>query len=215
MIGCEHQPKIKPKNQGPTPNDSTVTSTKCDKDTIYFVNEILPIFNSSCAQEGCHNAISKQDGVQLDNYSSIMSTGDVKPGKPNDSKVYEVIVTTKPGDKMPPNGSLTQDQINKIKKWIEQGAKNNYCNSICDTTVFTFSGAVSKIISTNCTACHSSGNIVLTSYAGVKARVDDGRLWGAINHLQGYRFMPSDNIFLSECDRKIIKKWIDSGAANN
>ncbi len=214
MNACEHQPPEIKKGSGGN-SDTTIIVTKCSPDSIYFVNEILPLLNSNCAQSGCHDAITKEDGVQLDNYQSIMSTGEVKPGKPNSSKIYEVLNETDPDKRMPPAGSLSQEQKDKIFKWISQGAPNNYCQSGCDSTVFTYSGAVSKIVNTNCVACHSSGNVLLNSHAALQTVALNGRLWGALNHLNGFQPMPSPNTFLSECDLKKIKKWIDAGAPNN
>src|SRR5437868_2705424 len=68
------------------------------------------------------------------------------------------------------------------------GVKNS-----CDTSNVTYSTTITGILNTNgCAGCHSgsapSGNISLTTYAGFKAKVDDGRLWGAINHLSGFSF---------------------------
>lgn len=214
IVACEHQPPVKNTN-GSGNNDTTTTSIKCSPDTVYFVNEILPLLNSNCAQAGCHDAGSRQDGVQLDNYSNILSTGKIRPGQPNEGDFMKVITSSDPDKRMPPAGNLTQDQINKLRKWIEQGARNNACRSACDSTVFTYSGAISKIINTNCVACHSSGNVLLNSYAGVKARVDDGRFWGAVKHLPGYQAMPNANTFLSACDLDKIQKWIAAGSPNN
>lgn len=214
MNACEHQPPEIKKSSGGN-SDTTIIVTKCNPDSIYFVNEILPLLNSNCAQSGCHDAVTKKDGVQLDNYQSIMSTGEVKPGQPNSSKIYEVLFETDPDKRMPPAGPLSQEQKDKIFKWISQGAPNNYCKSGCDSTVFTYSAAVSKIINTNCVACHSSGNVLLNTHSAVATLAGNGRLWGALNHLNGFQPMPSSNTFLSDCDLKKIKKWIDAGAPNN
>jgi hypothetical protein len=210
FIGCEHQPKEKIENGTVvTPIDSTNNGTNCSPDTVYFVNEILPMITSNCAQAGCHDNITKAEGIVLNSYASIRSQ--VKPGKAIDSKLYKEIIN----GNMPPAGSMTQDQMDKIKKWINQGAKNNFCNSGCDTTMFTYSGSITKIINTNCIACHQSGTVLLNSYSSVKALVDNGRLLGAIKHQSGFQPMPSPYITLSDCDMKKITKWINAGALDN
>ncbi|RYY42338.1 MAG: hypothetical protein EOO06_21310 [Chitinophagaceae bacterium] len=70
-----------------------------------------------------------------------------------------------------------------------------------------------------CVGCHSGtppqGGINYTTYAGVKAKVDDGRLWGAINHAAGFSPMPKGGTKLSDCEIKQFKKWMDAGAPNN
>ena len=64
----------------------------------------------------------------------------------------------------------------------------------CVTTNVTYSGTVSGIINTNCLSCHGgvnpSGGFSLHTYNGLKAKVDDGRLFGAINHSPGFVSMP-------------------------
>lgn len=211
FVACEHQPKIKLGNGGNnTPIDSTKNGNNCSPDTVYFVNEILPMITSNCAQAGCHDNITRAEGLVLNSYSGIKSQ--VRPGNPNYSKLYREIIN----GNMPPAGSMTQEQMDKIKKWIEQGALNNFCNSGCDTTLFTYSGAITKIINTNCIACHNTGsNVLLNSYTSVKALVDNSRLIGALKHQNGYQPMPSSNSFLSDCDMKKINKWIAAGALNN
>jgi hypothetical protein len=90
----------------------------------------------------------------------------------------------------------------------------------CDTSHVTYSGTISGIIASNhCLECHigaaPSGNFTLTSYADVKAKVNDGRLWGAVNHFPGFSAMPEGGGKLSPCDLNKIKVWIDAGAPNN
>ena len=210
FAACEHQPKIKLGDLiNKTPVDSTNNGTNCSPDTVYFVNEILPMITSNCAQAGCHDNITQAEDIVLNSYASIRSQ--VKPGKAADSELYKEIVN----GNMPPAGSMTQEQMDKIKKWINQGAKNNFCNSGCDTTLFTYSGSITKIINTNCIACHQSGAVLLNSYSSVKALADNGRFLGAIKHQSGFQPMPSPYITLSDCDMKKITKWINSGALNN
>ena len=74
----------------------------CSPDTVYFQQQVLPIFISNCSLSGCHDAASHQDGVVLTNYQSIMNTGEIEPGDPNDSEVYEKITENDNDDRMPP-----------------------------------------------------------------------------------------------------------------
>lgn len=100
-----------------------------------------------------------------------------------------------------------------------QGAKNNSCQGGCDSTVFTYSGAIKPLINNYCQGCHSgtgaSGGVDLSTYNGVKAKVSDGRLWGSINHTPGYVAMPQNGQKLSVCELKQFSKWIAAGALNN
>ena len=89
----------------------------------------------------------------------------------------------------------------------------------CDTNAVTFSGSVVPILATNCYACHAAniaeGGVVLSNYNGVKAKVDDGRLIGAITHSPGFVPMPQGASKLSSCDMEKIRKWVANGAQNN
>jgi len=197
------------------------TGIPCDPDTAYFQNDVLPIFISNCAKPGCHDAQSHEEGLVLDSYDNIMATDKIKPGDPNDSKIYKVLIDNDPDDKMPPPGNtpLTSDQINLIYTWILQGAKDNYCGGgACDTSNVTFSGSVNPILQNNCVGCHSgsvlSGGVDLSSYNAVYTQAANGNLKGSINGYPGYTVMPLGGQ-LSECDINQINFWINDGAPNN
>jgi hypothetical protein len=215
---CKHEP-VYPK----TPvNDTTSTINNCDPDSVYFTNEVLPIFVSNCAKSGCHDASTAQNGVVLDSYNNIVNTGDVRPGDPSDSEVYEMITETDPDDRMPPppNTPLTSDQIALIRKWIMQGAKNLTCTSdACDTSNVTFSASIKPLLQNKCVGCHSgstpSGGHDFTTHAGVQPVAQSGRLYGAVNHMSGFVPMPQGGTKLANCDIRKIKIWIDAGAQNN
>ena len=94
-----------------------------------------------------------------------------------------------------------------------------YPQTACDTTNVTFSATVGPIFQSNCTQCHNnvspSGNIDLSSYDGAVAAVNTGRLLGAINHEQGYSWMPKNADQLSPCTITQITIWINAGTPNN
>jgi hypothetical protein len=194
----------------------------CDPNVVYFQQQVLPILVSNCTMSGCHDAASHQDGVILTSYANVMNTADVDPGDPGGSKLYRVLIDNDPDDRMPrpPAAPLSDAQKNIIYKWIQQGAKDLTCTSGCDTSAaVTFSASISPILTAKCTGCHGGTNpqagINLSSYAGVKAKVNDGRLWGAINHLAGFSPMPKNGSKLSDCEIAKIKKWMDAGSPNN
>lgn len=227
FIACRHQTDLLP---GSDPGNGSGSGSgngpgsgpgNCDPDKVYFQQQVLPILISNCAMSGCHDNASHQDGVILTSYQTVMATADVRPGRPENSDLYEVITDTDPEDRMPrpPQAPLQQDQIALIRKWIEQGAVDLTCNSGCDTTQFTYNTTIKPIIVNYCQGCHSGtaaqGGIDLSTYSGIKARVDDGRLWGAINHFSGYSPMPKNGNKLADCEITQIRKWIESGASNN
>lgn len=220
---CKHEVWV-PDGFNPSPDDTLVVSDTCDPNTVYFENDVLPIFQSSCAYAGCHDATTQQDGVRLDNYQSIISTGDIEAGDPNHSDVYEMITETDPEDLMPPppNAPLTSDQINTIRLWIEQGAKNNACaESSCDSTGVSYANDVrAQVLDVYCMGCHggsaASGNgVQLNTYAQVSALASSGTLLGVIAHEPGYPAMPQGSAKLDDCMIGIIRNWINEGAQDN
>lgn len=193
----------------------------CSLDTVYFASQILPLMLSSCAMSGCHDVISKKEGIIMTDYANIMKI--VKAGNPSSSKLYKSLVTTDLEDRMPsaPLPPFTQTQIDLVYKWIAQGAKNNSCvnNSLanCVTTNMSFSKDIQPIFNSNCTGCHNatapSAGINLTTYNGTIAI--SARLVGAITHAAGYSPMPTATIKLGTCDINKISAWVSQGKLNN
>lgn len=196
------------------PDETELVST-CDPDTIYFANEVLPLVVSSCATTGCHDKDSHKDGVILTDYTSILRTGEIKAGDPNDSEFFETL--TDDGDDLmppPPYDPLNSDQIEILRKWIAQGAQNNACSDGCDLTNLTFSGQIWPMMESYCTGCHSAaspgGGIVIAGYDDMVALAENGSLMGSIRYETGYAKMPT-NQQLSTCNIDMLQKWIDDG----
>ena len=197
------------------------TGNSCNVDSVYFVNDVLPILTTNCAYAGCHNTASASDGVKLNNYANIINTGKVKPYQASNSDLYESITATK-ADKImprPPAPKLTPDQIAIIGKWINQGAKNNECVSqACNTVNVSYSTFVKPVLQA-CTSCHRPGNsgggILLDTYENTKSAALSGKLYGAISWTNGYIKMPNGGSKLNDCYIQKIKSWVDAGALNN
>lgn len=220
---CTHNPYIP---EEPSNNNDTIptVSNTCSTDSVYFVNDLLPILIGNCAVSGCHDAVTSEEGYDFSSYAGFINTDAVRGGDLNDSELYEVITETDPDKLMPPppRTPLTAAQIQMFRTWILQGASYNSCNSnpaTCDTTGVTFSGTVQPILQATCYGCHSSGapsgNVVLDTYAGVSSVVNDGSLLGAIKHQQGFVAMPQGGSKLPDCSIAKIEAWINAGAANN
>lgn len=215
-LSCKHYIPVENSSPGSSPDNPPATST-CSSDTVYFQQHVLPLFISNCAMSGCHDAASHKEGINLTSYSSIMAGG-IRAGYPGSSKLYKVIIDG--SMPQPPYNKLSQDQINLLNKWITQGAKNNSCvDAACDTANVTFAVSIKPIITNKCQGCHSSssagGGYDLSTYAGVKTVVTNGKLWGSVNFTSGYSAMPKGGTKLSTCELAKIKKWIDAGAPNN
>ncbi|NNC94998.1 MAG: hypothetical protein HKN92_05500 [Chitinophagales bacterium] len=226
LHACKHDPIIPIEVPFiPSPVDTTFSnpSTPCDSTIIYFENQIRPLIASNCAIPGCHDALTAEEGVVLNNYDNIMSTADIKAFDPEDSDLYEVLIETDPDKRMPPpstGNSLTSEQITLIYNWIDQGANNNYCSdSACDTVAMSFTNDIHPIIQQYCIGCHSSGvasgGIIMETHSQLQALAFNGSLFGTINHEAGYVPMPYNQTPLDVCFINKIKSWIDDGAPNN
>lgn len=93
-----------------------------------------------------------------------------------------------------------------------------YSTAVCDTSNVTYSSYIKPLVDSRCTSCHSggspSGGIDLTTYAGIKTQVDNGKFYGAIAQLDGFIPMPQGDR-LSDCDISKVKIWVDKGAQQN
>jgi len=224
---CKHEPFLSGEDgDGPGNEivdtdavDFVINTEPCEENVVYFENQVLPIFISNCAISGCHDAQSAEDGVVLIDFATISKK--MKPGDPNDSEYYTILLDTQSDELMPRDPqtgigySLPADQISTIKTWIEQGVNNNYCDD-CDTTSYTYSGTIKPIVDQNCatsTACHGSGTQYgdFTTYTGLKSRVDNQSIQKRAIVVQD---MPPAAP-MPDCELLLIKNWIDHGALNN
>jgi uncharacterized membrane protein len=218
FFACRHQLPDGVGSNGSGGGGIPPAVTSCSPDTVYFVNEIMPIISSNCTMSGCHDNITHAEGANLTTYNNIMRY--VIAGNATSSKLYKVIIKTN-GDRMPPPpmAAFTAEQKAKIQKWINQGAKNNNCIGGCDTAVFTYSGALKSIVSNKCVGCHNSsslgGNIDLSTYNGVKAVALNGKLYGSVANQPGFSPMPKNSSKLSDCEIRQMQKWITAGSLNN
>jgi mono/diheme cytochrome c family protein len=215
--GCKHDvvtPETHASQQEPTQND-------CDPSIVYYQNEIQPILTSNCAFSGCHDAGTATEGVILTSYERLMASDVIEAGNPNGSELYERITETDPNKRMPFfKDPLSTEQINKIRTWIQQGAKNTACNSAnCDTSNVTFTGTIYPLVVNKCQGCHKGGSpgggIQLTTYAQINAIAIDYRMLNAVLHAPGYKAMPLGGEKLPPCDIAAIRIWTNAGAPNN
>ncbi len=125
--GCEQSSPADPEKD-PPPDDSTTVATFSDIQTT--------IFDQSCALSGCHGGGSARGSLSLEagsSYGNLVNVTSpnygvvrVVPNDPNKSLLYlKVIGDANAGGRMPPGGQLSQAAIDKIKEWIENGAKND------------------------------------------------------------------------------------------
>ena len=93
---------------------------------VLYGQHVQRLFNQACALSGCHDDGAHQSALKLTSYSNLMFQlpGIVNPGKPDESELVFRIEGR--FGRMPPTTNLLNDnQINGIRIWIAEGAKNN------------------------------------------------------------------------------------------
>ncbi len=98
---------------------------------ISYYRDIRPIFQASC--QGCHQPAKAKGGYVMTAFDRLLKGGDqadkhqaIVPGKPAKSLLVSLI-TPKDGEaEMPMKADpLPKEDINKISRWIAQGAKDD------------------------------------------------------------------------------------------
>ncbi len=96
---------------------------------VSYSAEIQPIFTNSC--NSCHSA--GQNNFNSSSYQAVMASTSpnyggphVVPGNADGSPLVDKIEPNpQHNDRMPTTGPLSQNQIAKIRAWIDQGAEDN------------------------------------------------------------------------------------------
>jgi len=199
IFSCKHEPVIR---------------LSAEDSAICFERDILPIFVSSCAKSGCHDENTAKEELILNSWQGIMAGG-IKPGNPTDSEIFEEIQGKMGG---PRYGNLSTEQKILIQKWIMLGAKNTTnCPTDCDSSKFTFSGAIKPILDKYCVGCHmypnASASIDLSSHTGAAVAAKDGKLLNSLK--RSIDWMPKGGKKLSDCQISQFERWINAGTPND
>jgi len=97
---------------------------------VSYFNQIRPILQAQC--QGCHQPAKAKGGYVMTEFADLLKGGDnegtaVVPGKPEDSALLALILPNKDGEAEMPKGkdALHSAQIELIKRWIAEGAKDD------------------------------------------------------------------------------------------
>ncbi len=97
-----------------------VVSTTCDLTNVTFSGTVVPILQASCLS--CHSnsrAASSGAGIKLENYSDVVTTA-------SNGQLMGAINHLNGYAAMPQGGGkLTDCEISKLQKWIDNGKLNN------------------------------------------------------------------------------------------
>ena len=115
-------------------DDTLTVQNVDDKDipasNVSFADHIYPVFQVKCAFSGCHAQPNPADGIDLSTWSGVTADPNIVfPFEPDLSRLVWTIDPSVSGvSKMPPIGyarPVTLDQLEGIKKWIDEGALDN------------------------------------------------------------------------------------------
>ena len=106
--------------------------------------------------------------------------------------------------------------ITSLQSCVNNNEEDLYGIKPCDTSNVTWELKIRVIMQQNCVMCHgpnvAQNGVRLDTYESEMIVVNDGRLRGVVNHLQGYSKMPKNRGKLPECELKLINIWLDNGA---
>ncbi len=217
---------------------------------IDFTNHVLPILEDRCFS--CHQepydkngrTIQPKAGLALNTYELVMKGNldntVVTAGDVADSYLHEVLTLDEDDDMfMPPKGGpLTPEQIDIIKRWIEEGAKPKAGGGgSADTSGgISFHDHIFPILEERCLDCHGEpyvqrgrtihpkAGLALDTYEAVLKGNLDGAIIDRGDHEESTLYvvitldpddseiMPPKGDPLSAEEVELFKKWIDEGA---
>jgi formylglycine-generating enzyme required for sulfatase activity len=130
---------------------------------VGFVKDIQPILEVHCTK--CHGEEQKKGGLRLHTLADALKGGDngtaLVPGKSKESKLF-ISTTLKPEDDgfMPPpkEGPLPKAQQEKLRQWIDAGAKWPAGVKLGVSKKINFVKDIQPIFEFNCVACHKEGH---------------------------------------------------------
>jgi len=217
---------------------------------IDFSNHVLPILEDRCfschqeAYEKNGKTIQPKAGLALSTYDLVMKGNldntVVTPGDVEDSYLHEVLTLDEDDDMfMPPKGGpLTPEQIDIIKRWIEEGAKPKAGGGgVADASGgISFHDHIFPILEERCLDCHGEpyvkngrtihpkAGLALDTYEAVLKGNLDGAIIDRGDHEESTLYavitldpddseiMPPKGDPLSPEEIELFKKWIDEGA---
>jgi WD40 repeat protein len=101
-----------------------------EPDKISYYKDIRPIFVQHC--QGCHQPAKAEGGLLMTGYAELLKKGDsdvagIVAGKPDESIIYQMIVPSGGKPAKMPRGKdpLSDRDINLVKRWITEGAKDD------------------------------------------------------------------------------------------
>jgi len=92
-------------------------------DDVSYSNDIMPLWNADCVS--CHKGAIPPDLIDENSWDELVNNGYVVPFESDESSLMNSLYGTNGEQLMPPAGKWSDNKINLVKAWIDQGAKNN------------------------------------------------------------------------------------------
>ena len=106
--------------------DDPPLPAEIDPELVSFNNHLVPIFERACDSPGCHDTGAVPPDLTAENaYDALLAGGYVNTTLPASSVLYLRVDGTSAGPIMPPEGRLTQLEVDLILAWIQKGALND------------------------------------------------------------------------------------------
>jgi hypothetical protein len=103
---------------------STAFAAPTAESLKFFEKEVRPLLVEACYE--CHSVQKHKGGLRLDNLPYILQGGEsgpaIVPHKPEASLLIKLVNYEDPDMEMPPDGKLSAEKIEVLKRWIAMGA---------------------------------------------------------------------------------------------
>lgn len=105
---------------------TSTVNLRAEESSILFERRIRPLLLAKCV--GCHGANKQEGDLRLDSREQVL-TGSaevgalVVPGKPDESRLLQVLLYADDDVQMPPKSKLSAPEIQYVREWIHSGAE--------------------------------------------------------------------------------------------
>src|SRR5262245_4701835 len=187
---------------------------------IVFAKDVQPILDKNCLS--CHGESMQLSKLDLRSRESAMQGGAhgsvIVPGNADQSKLYRMVAGLEKPAMPLSNSTLSADEIETLKAWIDQGAQWDQGVS--------FAKDIQPILASSCWNCHGDG-VQLSKFdlrtresalrGGehgsdiVPGNAEQSRMYRRVAGLETPS-MPAQGTPLSAEQIAAVKRWIDQGA---
>lgn len=91
---------------------------------VDFARDVQPLLKERCYE--CHGPTKQVNGYRLDRRGRALAgvvRPNIIPGSSDSSRLYRRVLGPEFGTQMPPDDPLSADELNVLKRWIDEGAE--------------------------------------------------------------------------------------------